>query len=893
MGPHQLESLFSPRSLAIFGASEQPDSVGTRVLRNLMQSGYKGEIYPINPKYPEVHGFKCYKSLKEIDNPVETAIIASPAKTLNNIVRDCGEQGVANAVVLTAGFRESGDKGARLEKTLIDTARHYNIRLLGPNCLGLMRPSVGMDATFLDTPALAGRLALVSQSGALCTAILDWAKPHQMGFSTVVSLGNAADIDFGDVLDYLAVDHQTDAILLYIEGIQDARAFMSGLRAAARSKPVIVLKVGRNSRGSKAASTHTGAIIGSDDVFDAALERAGVVRAMTFGQLFAAAEILSTNKRVNGNRLAIITNGGGPGVLATDRAEDLKVELAELDENTCKGLDKILPPFWSHGNPVDILGDSPPGKYGETLALCLKDPNVDGILTLLTPQAMTKPLKAAEAVVEAAGRQKNKPVLTCWMGETQVREARKFLSANRLPSFATPERAVEAFAYLSRYRRNQQLLLQTPGPLSDSREPDTEGARMIIEAALAEGREMLSDTESKAILSAFRIHTTTTLEARSPTEALVAAESLGFPVVMKISSPQISHKSDVGGVRTNILTAADVRTTFKTLIDDTLNLMPNVPIKGVTIEPMAATSDSRELMVGVKRDPVFGPVIAFGAGGTTAEILSDSAVALPPLNRVLVQRLIGRTRVSGLLGRFRQMPEIDKVSVENVLLRVSEMACELPHIQELDINPLLADGEGVVAVDARIRVERPPTSPTPYSHMAIHPYPSHLIKRTHLPDGTLLTVRPIRPEDADIEQEFVRNLSPEAKYFRFMQTLQELTPEMLVRFTQLDYSREMALIAVIREKKKRIQLGVARYTINPDRRSCEFALAVSDKRRRMGIGSQLMEALMEAARSQGVHVIEGQVLSDNQRMLSLMQELGFSVRPARDDPGVRVVERWL
>ena len=893
MGTHQLEKLFSPRSIAVFGASEKNDGVGTRVLRNLIQAEFPGELYPINPRHSRVQGRKCYKSVDQVEAPVDLAVVASPTGEVNRVIRDCGEHGIAAAVVLTGGFRDFGNSGRQNEQLLLDSARHYNLRLMGPNCLGLMRPSAGLDASYLDTPAPDGRLALVSQSGALCTAILDWAQPHNLGFSTIVSLGNAADIDFGDVLDYLAVDARTDAIILYIEGIHDSRAFMSGLRAAARSKPVIVIKVGRNSGGSQAASTHTGAMIGSDEVFDAALERAGVVRAMTFGQMFAAAEILSTSKRVNGNRLAIVTNGGGPGVLATDRAEDLGVEIARLTEKTTRVLDNTLPAYWSRSNPVDMLGDSAPEKYGEAVTACLDDPNVDGVLTLLTPQPLSQPLQAAQAVIEATRKKRGKPVLVCWMGETQVREAREHFRVNRLPNFVTPERAVEAFAYLSRYHCNQRLLLQTPGPLSDSREPDIEGARMIIDAALAEGRDMLSSTESKALLSAFHVRCTPTLEVRSATEALVAAESVGFPVAMKISSPQISHKSEVGGVRINILNAPDVRTTFKALVEEAKLLRPDAQINGVTVEPMAGSGHSRELMVGVKTDAVFGPVIAFGAGGTMAEILSDSSVALPPLNRVLARRLMARTRVSRMLGKFRHLKAIDSEAVENVLLRVSEMTCELPEVQELDINPLLADDRGVVAVDVRVKIKRRSVSRTGYAHMAIHPYPAHLIKHTHLPDGTEMTIRPIRPEDADIEQEFVRNLSPEAKYFRFMQTIEELSPEMLVRFTQLDYSREMALIAVVQEEQKRVQLGVARYTTNPDRRSCEFALVVSDRRRRLGIGSQLMEALMDAARNQGIHVIEGEVLSDNQRMLSLMQRLGFSVRTSADDSGIRIVKRWL
>ncbi len=893
MGPHKLDKLFAPHSVAVFGASEKPDGIGTRVLRNLLESGFKGEIFPINPKYDKVQGLTCYKSIDELENPIDLAIVATPTASVISVIHQCGANGVNSMIIHSSGFGECGERGQKLEKSLVETARHHGIHVLGPNCLGLIRPDIGLEASYLNTLAPKGRLALVSQSGALCTAIMDWAKPHKMGFSTVVSLGNACDIDFGDILDYLAVDSKTEAILLYVEGIHDSRSFMSGLRIAANAKPVIVLKVGRQKRLGEETSTHTGAMFGSDEVFDAALERAGVVRAMTFGQLFAAAEILSTNRRVNGNKLAIVTNGGGPGLLSADRAEDLGVEVATLEPETIDTLNKELPPFWSHGNPVDILGDAPPERYGKALTACLKDKNVDGILALLTPQPLSHPEEAAMEVINAWKKNKGKPVLSCWMGDAQVNEARALFSANRLPTFLTPERAIEAFAYLSQYQLNQKLLLQTPGPLSDSRPPDTEGAKLIIEAALADGRSVLSDTESKAVLSAFHIRCTPTLMTRTPTEALVAAESVGFPVAMKICSAQISHKSDVHGVKTNILNAPDVRSAFRALMDDTLRAKPDAKIDGVTVEPMASTSDTRELMVGVKHDQIFGPVIAFGAGGTMAEVLQDSAVALPPLNPVLVNRLISRTRVSQLLGPFRHMPAIKKEAVENVILRISELVCELPHVYELDINPLLADNNGVIAVDARIHVKRPPTSPVRYSHMAIHPYPSHLIRQTHLPDGTSIWIRPIRPEDAELLKEFVRGMSSEDKYFRFMQAIDELTPEMLVRFTQLDYSREMAVIAVTEGEENATQLGVARYTANPDGTSCEFAIAVSNKHRGMGLGSQLMETLMEAARGHGIKVIEGEVLSDNHRMLHLMQQLGFSIVTSPDDPGVKNVERWL
>jgi acetyltransferase len=889
MGPHRLEKLFSPASIAVFGASERSGSVGAQLFSNLLRAGYRGELYPVNPNRDEVQGRRCYPSISAIEAPVELAVIATPAPGVAGILRECGEHGVSTAVVLSAGFREVGDKGALFEQQLLDTAKHYNIRMLGPNCLGFMRPGIGVDATFLDMPAAAGRLALVSQSGALCTAILDWAKPHQLGFSTVVSLGNAADVDFGDVLDYLAVDRQTDAILLYMEGIQDARAFMSGLRSAARAKPVIVLKVGRHQRGVQAASTHTGALIGSDDVFDAALERAGVVRAMTFGQLFAAAEILSTNKRVNGDRLAIVTNGGGPGVLATDRAEDLRIQVPDLGDRIMQALDKELPPHWSKSNPVDLLGDSPPELYGKAVTACLEDPSIDGVLTLLTPQAMSEPTAAAEQVIEAARKHRDKPVLACWMGWNQVQEARQRFADNQVPHFITPERAVEAFAYLARHHLNQRLLLQTPGPLSDARTPDVEGARMIIDAALEEGRSQLTDTESKAILSAFRITSNPTLQAHTATEAVVAAESVGLPVVMKITSPQISHKSDIGGVRTNIQTAVEVRAAFREMMDRVKELRPEAELWGVTVETMCNSSSAREMMVGVKSDPVFGPVIAFGAGGTMAEVLRDRAVALPPLNAVLAERLINRLRVSRLLKAYRNLPAVNERAVLATLMRVSEMVCELPQIREMDINPLFVDTERAVAVDARITVSRSMQPIGHYEHMAIHPYPSHLVQKLHLADGTPIEVRPIRPEDADAEQQFVRSLSPEARYLRFMQNIDELTPEMLVRFTQIDYSREMAMIARTADR----QLGVARYMVNPDGETCEFAISVLDDWARKGIGTMLMEALMDAARQRGIRVMEGEVLKENARMLSLMKSLGFSVRLSDDDPGLRIVERHL
>nr|MCU0935688.1 acetate--CoA ligase family protein [Gammaproteobacteria bacterium] len=704
MGPHYLDRLFNPHSVAVFGVGERPDSLGSLMFQNLLAGGFKGKIFAINPNHTEVQGQKCYATVREVAGPVDLAVIATPAATVPDIVYQCGEQGVRAALVVSAGFAESGPDGARLQQAMLETAQRYGMRLVGPNCLGMLRPRLGLNVTFCRGTALPGDLALISQSGAICTAILDWAEPHQVGFSAVVSLGDAADVDFGDILDYLALDPQTHGILLYVEGTQHTRGFISALRAAARLKPVVVIKSGRHAVSTRAAISHTAALIGADDVFDAVLERAGAVRANTIDDLFSAAQILSSGVRVEGNRLAIITNAGGPGVMATDRAVELGCEVPALSEPTLQALNKALPPHWSHGNPIDILGDATPDRYQEAVAACLKDDSFDGVMVILTPQAMTQPTDAAKAV-EKAARRSQKPVLACWMGERQVAEAWSLFSSKRLPRFRTPEATVEAFHYLAAYHRNQKLLLQVPGPLSYHDQPDVEGARLIIDGVLSERRKVLTPIESKAVLAAFRIPVVQTIQAHSANESLVAAESLGFPVAMKVSSPDIIHKSDVGGVRLNIRNAQAVRSTFNELMTETGRQFPDARITGVTVERMFDTSHGRELLVGVKRDRAFGPVISFGAGGTMVEVLRDRAVALPPLNRFITRSLIGRTRAARLLAQFRNLPPADMAAVENVLLRVSEMVCELPQLVEMDINPLIADENGAVAVDARIVVD--------------------------------------------------------------------------------------------------------------------------------------------------------------------------------------------
>ena len=892
MALHYLQHLFTPQSIAVFGASELPDSVGGRVFRNLLESGFKGPVLPINPKYQQVEGRPCYPDLEKVGQRVDLVVIATPAATVPGLIRHCGEHQVKAAIVLSAGFGELEGAGKALELTLLEEARRHHIRLLGPNCLGLMRPSLGLNATFSNNVAQPGSLALISQSGALCTAILDWASAHQIGFSCMVSVGDAADVGFGDLLDYLAMDPETRSILMYVEGVRDARRFMSGLRAAARMKPVIVIKAGRHAEGSRAAMSHTGSLVGADDVFDAALQRAGVVRANTIEQLFAAAQLLSNPQRVHGNRLAIITNAGGPGVMATDRAVEQGIKLATLSEGTIERLDALLPKNWSRNNPVDILGDANPERYEAAVEVCLADERVDGLLVMLTPQAMTQPTEAAKAVIKASAGSK-KPILSCWLGETQVRNGRKVFTQNKRPTFINPESALEAFGFLSEFHRNQKMLMQAPGPLAELDPPDIEGARLIIDGALAEKRSLLSGMETRALLRAFHIPMLPAMTARSPNEALAAAEYLGFPVAMKIMSPDITHKSDVGGVVLNINRAQAVRHVYSEMMEQVKNINPDARLEGVSIEKMYRKTSGRELMVGVIDDPVFGPVISFGAGGTAVEILRDRAVALPPLNAHIAQSQIRQTQVSKMLGSFRGQPPVNEAAIIQVMLRVSEMVCELPQIQELDINPLTVDEEGAYALDARIVVQYQAPGSRPYDHMAIHPYPSHLEHTWQLADGTDITIRPIRPEDAEMEQEFVRNLSSESKYFRFMETLHELSHEMLIRFTQLDYSLDLAFIATLKRDGGEVELGVARYFTNLDGESGEIALVVADEWQNKGVGTRLMSCIIEAAREKGFSSLQGEVLANNAKMLHLMEKLGFSHHLKTDEPEIVVVTKLL
>ena len=889
MGPHYLQHFCTPNSVAIVGASERENSVGYRLLLNMQEAGFSGGLYPINPKHEQLLGLKAYPDLHAVPEDLDLVVIATPAPTVPCILRQCGDKGVSSVIIISAGFGELGAEGQRLQQEILGIAHRYSIRIIGPNCLGVIRPSGQLNATFGDGIVKDGSLALLSQSGAVCTAILDWAKVQDIGFSTVVSMGGAADIDFGEVLDYLATDSKTTGILMYVEGIRDARRFLSGLKAAARLKPVILIKSGRHEAGCKAAMSHTGAMVGGDKVFDAAIARAGVVRAYSITELFSAARVLANNYVVKKDHLAIITNAGGPGVMSTDRAEDVGIQMAQLNPTSLESLNAVLPPHWSHANPIDILGDATADRYRQALEVCINDDNIDGILVILTPQAMTEPTLVAEYIIDGA-KTSHKPVLASWTGGAKVQAGRDLFANSKVAHFNTPETAVDAFAFLANYAENQILLKQIPTVTDELAQPDVAGARLIIERVLSEGRQVLTAQESKAILAAFNIPVTQTISVASAKDAMIASETLRFPVVLKVNMAEFSHKSDIGGVRLNINSVQEISKHY-TEMEAAIKLThPEITTVGMTVEPMFKSASGRELMIGVVRDPVFGPAISFGLGGTLVEILQDNAVALPPLNSYMVEQLIAKTKAAKYLKAFRQLPPANTKALIEVLLNVSTMVSELPEILELDINPLIVDEHGAIAVDARIKAQLC-NQLSHYAHMAIHPYPHELISHHQLSNGINICIRPIRPEDADLETNFHSRLSDRTKYFRFMQALHELTPEMIVRFTQIDYDREMAFIAITEDEHKITELAVGRYLTNPDGQSVEFALVVADDCHNLGIGTRLMTSLMQSAKTKGMLFFEGEVLAINQPMLSLVSKLGFSIEAiAQNQDIVRVVK---
>ncbi len=891
MGSNRLEHLFNPRSIAVFGARASGRSLGARVYSNIISGGFAGPVIPVNASQDKFDGKRCYATIGAYRGKIDLAVIGSAPSDVSAGLIDCAQAGIRHAIVMSAGLGDEGPQKAALDRDLRAVAGKTGIRFLGPNSIGLVRPGVGLNASYLTAKVPQGGLAMVSQSPALCAAVLDYAGPNHIGFSTLTSLGDTSEIGIAEVLDFLATDFATKAILLYVEDIPNARSFLSALRMAAQIKPVVVLRTALSPAVAGTARTRAGDVVKPDVVFDAALDRAGALRVDTFGRLFAAAEILSSKTRAGGDRLAIVTNGGGAGRLAAYRAKALNLTLTPPSNETVDRLDAVLPAHWSRQNPIDLLGIAQPQSYRTAVETCLEDPQFDGVLVLLTPQAKTRADATAKTVIDAASNSR-KPVLACWMGDSSTRRARRRLTANGIPDFQTPERAVEAFSYLAQRERNRRLALETPQPLSAGDRPDIESARKTIELALDAGREILSDLEAKRVLQAFRIPVNMPRQAGSCAQAKKAAWELGFPVAIKIDAPEVTYKSDVDGVWLNIRNNSNLTAAWSEVTQTVRSRRPEVEIRGVTVEPMVWMPHSRQLMMGAARDARFGPVILFGAGGTVGGALQDTAVALPPLNDVLADRLIDRTRIARLLAAYRGNPPANREAVTSALLRLSDLVCEFPQVIEVDINPFLVGPDGAICLGARMRVG-PPAQTGQHEHMAIRPYPRHLEQTCDLADGTTLLIRPVRPEDAESERQFFKDLSAEARRLRFMYALNELTPEMLVESTQIDYERQMALLAFTQENGLDVQQGGARYTIDPNGISCEFAIVVSERRRNQGIGRRLMLALLDTARAHGLSVMRGTVLAENEPMLKFMDALQFSCLPDEEDSALVIVERAL
>lgn len=874
MTTRNLDALFQPRAIALVGASNRPGSVGQVLARNLLESGFEGPVMPVNPHAAAVRSALAYASVAELPTPPDLAVIATPAPAVPALIAELGARGCRAAVIVTAGFEGASGDGARLRLETLQAARPHLLRIVGPNCLGFISPARGINASFAHLTPAKGRLALVTQSGAIAAAALDWAHPKGIGFSHVVSIGDAADVDVGDLLDYLALDTQTDAVLLYVESVVDARKFMSAGRICARAKPVVVIKAGRSAAGAKAAFSHTGALAGADAVYDAAFRRAGMLRVGELRELFDAVSMLSAGLSVAGDRLAILTNGGGAGVLAVDALEARGGRLAALSPATVEAIGRSVSPNWSHRNPVDILGDARPEAYAAGLGALLADPAADAVLVMNCPVAVADSGEAARAVAEAArDRPDGKAVVTCWLGDWAAAEGRRTLAAAGLPAHETPDEAVSAFMHLVEHRRNQELLLQTPGAAAAF--PDRPAARAIVERVLAEGRAALTDPEARAVLAAYGVPAVASVEAATPAAAADAAARLGGSVALKILSPDISHKTDVGGVALGLAGAEAVRAEAAAMLARVAAARPQARIDGFIVEAMVARPRAHELIVGLTRDATFGPVVLFGHGGTAAEVLADRSVGLPPLDDVLARDMIGRTRVSRLLAGYRDRPPVDLAAVTAVLIALGQLAADLPQVAELDINPLLADASGVLALDARISVRAPdPAAP----RMAILPYPEHLTRTIEI-DGEALILRPVRPEDAPKLVETVQLCSPEDVRRRFCGGMQRLRLDQAARLSQIDYDRQMAL--VVEDAAGRI-LGVGRLDFDPEVETAEYALLVRSDRQNHGLGGRLLQAILDYAAGRGARQVWGDVARDNGRMLELAQALGFHRQDGAD-----------
>jgi acetyltransferase len=884
-----LDAALMPRSVALIGASEKPGSVGSKLTQNLQEGGFSGPIWLVNPHHSSIGGTQCYRDIASLPEAPSLAVIATPAQTVPGIISELGSKGTRAAVVVTAGLsRENG-----LRQSMLNAAKPYTLRIIGPNCLGLFLPHIGLNASFAHLPAKPGKLALLSQSGAVASAMLDWAAARDVGFSHAVSMGDMADVDVGDMLDYLAGRADTTAILMYLETVPHARKFISAARSAARAKPVLVVKAGRSEAAAKAAATHTGALSGNDRVLDAAFKRAGVLRVDGLSELFDAAETLTRLGRLNGERLAIMTNGGGAGVLAVERLELLGGELAELTPQTMAKLDGALPPTWSHANPVDIIGDAGPERYEAALSAVLEDPSADAVLVMNCPTALTSSAAAASAVIDTievrkAEKKTPKPVLTNWLGEYTARDARKQFTAAGIPTYEFPSDAIRSFSYLTGYSKAQDELMRAPPNLPDDFAVQTGAAHDALSAARQQGRALLTEPEAKAVLTAYGIDTAETHIARDAGEVEQLAAAIlakGRRVAVKVLSYEISHKSDIGGVVLNLESASAAAKAAKDIAARVTQKQPEAKLEGFTVQEMIERPGSHELIIGVSEDAIFGPTILFGAGGTAVEVIKDTAVALPPLDLKLAHSLIAETRIAKLLHGYRDRPAADLDAIAMTLVRVSQLITDLPMVAELDINPLLADSRGVIGLDARIRLNwanAQVASPNPY--FAIRPYPKNWEKTVTLPSGRTLFVRPIQPSDDGIYGDFLRAITQEDLRLRFFSPRTEFSHQFVARFTQIDYARAMAFIAL--DPQTGEMLGGSRLVADPDYLNGEYAVMVRSNLKGQGVGWALMQQLIAYAKAEGLQQLHGDVLQENRQMLSMCRDLGFDIKLDPHDVGI-------
>ena len=880
-----LDKIFNPQNVAIIGASEVEGSVGYAIAKNFTQLGYVGKVYFVNIRTPAILGVKTYKTVDQIPEPVDLAIIATPAKTVPDVMEECGRAQVKGVIIISAGFKETGLEGKALEDKILDIAKKHSIRVIGPNCIGIIRPKINLNATFMDRMPKPGNIAFLSQSGALGSAILDWAIHENIGFSNFVSVGSMIDVDFGDLIDYFGSDPKTKSILMYIEGITEARKFMSAARHFARTKPIIVVKSGKFAESSKAVASHTGSFSGEDDVYDAAFKRAGIIRVEEIADLFNAAEVLGTQPLPKGPRLAVITNAGGPGVMATDALIAQGGKLANLSEKTMDTLNGVLPSFWSKGNPIDVLGDAGADRYEAAVEACLNDDAIDGVLIIFTQQACSEPAEIAKGIVELVrGKSyQNKTILTSFMGFDSVQEANNIFNANNIPTYSTPEQAIKTYMYMYNYQRNLELLYETPEELPVDASPPKRSIMAILRNASLENREALTESETTKVLKYYNFPVVKTVVANNVEEAVTLAQEIGFPVVLKILSPQIVHKSDAGGVILNVNSPSEVREAFEVLIQRANAYNPNAQINGVIVQPMIE-KNGYELIIGGKTDPVFGPVILFGMGGVGVELFKDYSIGLPPLNTTLLRRMMEETKVYQLLKGYRNAPPVDLKRLEETMLLFSQLLIDFPQIKEITINPLLVNEKDVCILDATIVIDKNKVCKKfePHAHMVISPYPKKYEMLWPLKNGQEVLLRPIKPEDEPMWLEMFQSFSEEAIRYRFFQILKDTPHEVRVRYCNIDYDREIAIIAELAENGRRKILGVTRLSIESDGKSGEMAFIVTDYWQGLGLGTKMVDYVLDIAKEKGVENVYAIMLPDNYRALNLTKKMGFNLEYLSD-----------